>query len=184
MASTIGWVVTSEARNAAEGINKRLDIYVGSNGNRYGFELIADATEAQLKSHYTDQAMIDKGALALSELMVVNFISEIPVGSRPEWWFITEDPDITIIHVHLPSKGSHATIIHTLNPESDEKINLATSNLHYDAGIDNIALQMSEVKIDVSRDVSGGLNFSQIRIADPIEIVVGDITFFLSGYDK
>jgi hypothetical protein len=181
MASAISWVVTSEARNAAEGINKRLDIYVASNGSRYGFELIADATKAQLNSHYTDQAKIYKDALVLSELMVVNFISEIPDGNRPLWWFITEDPDITIIHVHLPSEGSYATIMRSSNPEYDEEINLNTSNLQYDTAVDDIAKQMSEVRIDESQDVSG-VNFSELRIVDPTKIVVCDITFFLSRH--
>jgi hypothetical protein len=129
MASTIRWIVTSDTRNAAEGVKKRLDICVTCNGSRYGLELMADATEVQLTSHCTDQAKIYKNALELNELMVVNFVSEIPDGTRPEWWFITEDPDVTVIHIHLPSRGSYATIMHSLNPEYDEEIQLATLNV-------------------------------------------------------
>ena len=183
MASSISWFVTSKARNAAEGINNRLDIYVANNGSRYGFKLIADASKAQLTSHYTDQAKIYKDALALSELMVVNFISQIPDGNRPEWWFITEDPDITIIHVHLPSRGSKATIMRSLNPEYDEEISLATSNLRNDTAVDDIAQQMSEARIGESRDVSA-VNFSKLPIADPTKIVVSDIVFFLSRHNE
>ena len=83
MALTIGWFVTSETRNAAEGINKRLYIYIASNGSRYEFELMADATEVQLTSHYTDQVKTYKNAVELDELMLINFISEIPDGTRP-----------------------------------------------------------------------------------------------------
>ena len=184
MAYGIVRVVASEARNAAQGINRRLDIYVASNGNRSGFELMADATEAQLISHYTDQAKIYKDALGLSELMVVNFISKIPDGNRPEWWFITEDPDITVIHVHLPSRGSYATIMRSLDPWYDEEINLATSNLRDHTAVNDIAQQISGVRIDESRDVSG-VNFSKFRTTDPTaKVVVGDTLFTLASSPK
>ena len=83
MASSVGWTVTCEARNAAHCMNKRLDIFVANNGEKYGFELTANATKFQLNSHYEDQAKIYKRELNLSEIMVVNFISEIPVAGRP-----------------------------------------------------------------------------------------------------
>jgi hypothetical protein len=50
--------------------------------SRYGFDVMADATEVQLTSHYTDQAKTYKNALELNELMVVNFVSVIPDGTR------------------------------------------------------------------------------------------------------
>lgn len=184
MASTMGWVVTSEARNAAVGINKRLDIYVASNGDRYGFEVIADATKAQLKSHYTDQAKIYKVPLGLSELMVVNFVSEIPVGTRPEWWYITEDPDITVIHIHLPSRGSSATIMCSLNPEHDEEIHLVTPNLRHDTAVDDddISRQMSVLKMDESIDVSAVNISKQLQDQTVAKVVVGETSFRLSTF--
>ena len=191
MASTMGWVVTSETRNAAEGINKRLDIYVASNGNRYGFELIADATKALLKSHYTDQAKIYKVALGL-ELVVVNFVSEIPEGTRPEWWFITEDPDITVIHIHLPSRGSSATIMRSLDTEHDEEINLVTPNLRHDTAVDDDDIlrqmsvlkkrQMSVLKMDESIDVSAVNISKQLQDHAIAKVVVGETSFRLSTF--
>ena len=165
MASSIGWIVTNEARNAAKGMKKRLGIYVASNGSRYGFELTANATKDQLSSHYEEQAMIYKKELNLSEIMLVNFISEMPVVSRPEWLFNTEDTAVTIVHVHLPKSGSIATIIKSLNREDDDKINL-TGTVH-DAAVDDVAQQRSDIRID-----------------DSICISVGGFVFQLSEYEN
>ena len=88
--------------------------------------------------------------------MVVNFISEISDGNRPEWWFITEDPDITVIHVHLPSRGSYATIMRSLDPEHDEVINLVTLNLRHGTVVDDddMSQQKSDERINESMDIS------------------------------
>ena len=148
-ALSMGWIVTSENRNAAEGMRNRLNIYVANNSSRYGFEVTANATEVQLSSHYEDQSMIYKEALNLDEVMLVNFISEIPVGSRPEWWFITDDPAVSIVHVLLPKGDSVATIIKTLNPEDDEVIDLISASTVRDAAVDEGAQhpQLSDNRI-------------------------------------
>jgi hypothetical protein len=66
MSSRMDWATISEARNAAGHSRKRLDILVSNNGNRFGFELVADATEASLRAHYEDQAEIYFTAMGLS----------------------------------------------------------------------------------------------------------------------
>ena len=117
--------------------------------------MTANATEDKLSSHYEDQAMIYKKELKLSEIVVVNFISEIPVAGRPEWWFITDDTAVIIVHVHYQrATGSIATIIETSNPEDGEKINL-TSAVH-DAAEDDVAQQLSDIRIDESSCISVG----------------------------
>jgi hypothetical protein len=144
---------------------------------------MADDTEVQLISHYTDQAKIYKNALELDEIMVVNFISEVPDGTRPAWLFITEDPDITVIDIHLPSRGSYATITHSTNPDDDEKIHLATLNARFDTAVDDRAQQMSKMMSDKSWDISG-INFSTLHIPGPTQAVIVNTLFRFRDYTE
>ena len=119
-------------------MNKRLDIYVANNSDKYGFELTANATKDQLSSHYEDQALIYKKALNLSEIMVINFISAIIRCHCPEWLFISDDPAVTVIHGHLPAIGLIATIIKSVNSE----------NIDLSGTLDDIAQQLPDIRID------------------------------------
>lgn len=75
MTSRMNCFTLSEARNAAGRSSKKLDIFVKNYGHRYCFELLGEATKAELSAHYSKQAAVYKKELSLKKVLVVNFSS-------------------------------------------------------------------------------------------------------------
>eukprot|EP00602_Paraphysomonas_sp_CaronLab_P004787 CAMPEP_0185021338 /NCGR_PEP_ID=MMETSP1103-20130426/4028_1 /TAXON_ID=36769 /ORGANISM="Paraphysomonas bandaiensis, Strain Caron Lab Isolate" /LENGTH=695 /DNA_ID=CAMNT_0027552803 /DNA_START=84 /DNA_END=2171 /DNA_ORIENTATION=- len=126
MAVKINWRVTSEARSACSGCRKRMSIFVSNNGGRYGYELVANSSRNELWEHYNDQAIVYKKALNLSNVFVVNFISELP-EDRPDWWHIESDPHVSVMHVYIPrpEKGNEIFVFHSMDKKEIVRISAA-----------------------------------------------------------
>ena len=168
MASRMNWITISEARNAAGKTRKRLDIFVANNGHKYGFELVGEASKAELSGHYSKQAVVYKKELSLNKVLVVNFLSQLP-RTRPKWWFNTDDVDISVVHVHIPQNGLVSTIVRSSNSADDITVKLLENGQRIDV-IDNV--------VNITSNLSS-LRIQELLIAI---VVVGDTSFTLSSF--
>ena len=170
MASRMNWFTNSEARNAAGKNRKKLDIFVANNAHKYGFEILGDASKAELSEHCSRQANVYKKELSLRKVLMINFLPHLP-QKRPKWWFNTDDVDISVVHVHLPQNGPVATIVRSVNSTDDIVVNLLGIGSRIDI-VDNV------------HNVT--TNLSSIRIQDPITatVIVGNTLFTLSTFPK
>ena len=84
--------------------------------------------------------------------------------------FTTTDPDISIIHVHIPLIESHSTILRSMNIEDDITVKIPETGMCNESihKTDNVAIDQTVLKIDQPTTM----------------VVVGDTSFDQSSYLK
>lgn len=177
----INWNTASEVRSSAGNSGIRKNVYVTNNGRqRYGFEILSESNRGILRENLFEHIFGKskrttryKKEMGLTKILIIN-VCTVLQQPREEYMFTTTDPDISIVHVHIPLVGSHSTILRSMNIEHDITVDMLETNICYESihKIDNVAIDQSIVPI--------------VYIDQPTDtmVVVGDTSFDQGSYPK
>lgn len=176
LTSRENWTTASEVRNAAGNSGPRKNVYVTNGKQRYGFEILSVKNKGTFRENLFENIFGKskltpeyKKELGLSKILIINICPVLP-HPRESFMFTTTDPDISIIHVHIPLIGSHSTI-RSMNIEDDITVKMLETGMCNESihKIDIVAVDQTILKIDQSTNTM---------------VVVGDTSFDQSSYPK